>query len=643
MVAQFKSLLKLLAGGFVAWKYGAPLAGKLAAWWPFWPFDQSFIPGYLIAFLLGNIGAGLVLSLFGGTGLRFSKGGGWGLTLRPLKGQVAELVLGSLAVAVWIYLVFWLELAGYAFNFLAATFPTVDRHKMAVGLTVLLFVFPPVLLFTKGETWENSALRFIGRNSAGVRKLLRISGFGRGGSGAFAGMLSEWESLYRDGDILLGGSSYNGNRRVGVKDDRHLLTIAATGGGKGRTAIIPNLLLWKGSALVIDPKGTNAAVTALARGQGGGRVTKSLGQSVYVVDPFGELSKQGIAIQGACFNPLLDLDPASPRIFEDIEAVADGLVLPEKGETHWSEKARGIVAGTVAHVLTTEPPETRTLMRVRDFLLSTSPDELQKVLTDMLCNDLAAKLAQEAAADILRAEGSAEMRSIQSTVQKNLKWLLSPNMREVFSRSDFSLRDLKEKPTTIYLVLPPEEIHNHSRFLRLFVSLGLRTMLKREEGQPPPRQKVLFVLDEFLALGRMDSMLTALNVGRSYGLKVWPIAQNVNGLAELYGDNWQTFVDGAGAVQVFSIGNKPSAQFLADMLDQQVIVRPVPRDGGGVSYQLTAVPLRTGPELQEQTDRELEKQIVLRPGKQAFYLNRLKYDKAFTKDRFAPDPDHAGS
>lgn len=630
-----KSLLKLLAGGFVAWQFGPSLAATLAGWWNFWPFNQSFFPGYLFAFLIGYMIAGLVLSLFKA---RFSKGGGWGVVLRPLKGALVTGIFGVVAFVLWAIFIIGADLHNSIFLFFVERFPTWDQHSLAVALTPFLFIIPPLVMMRDRE----DTLRFLGRITAPMRKLLRIAGFGRGGSGAFAGMLSEWENIYQDGQILLGSSSYDGGVRIGVKDDRHLLTIAATGGGKGRTAIIPNLLLWKGSALVIDPKGTNAAVTAFARGHGGGRVTKSLGQAVHVVDPFGEMSKQGIAIQGACFNPLLDLDPASPRIFEDIGAIADGLVMPEKAETHWSEKARGIIAGMIAHVLTTEPPETRTLMRVRDLLLSTSPEEFQKVVADMLCNDLAAKLAQEAAADFLRAEGSAEMRSIQSTVQKNLNWLLSPFMRDVFARSDFSLRDLKEKPTTVYLVLPPEEIQNHSRFLRLFVSLGLRTMLKREVGQPPPRQKVLFVLDEFLALGRMESMLTALNVGRSYGLKVWPIAQNVNGLAELYGENWQTFVDGAGAIQVFSIGNKPSAQFLADMLDHQVIVRRVPSQNGE-AYQLTAVPLRTGPELQEQTDRDLEKQIVLRPGKQALYLNRLRYDKIFSKKHYAPDPDHPGS
>jgi type IV secretory pathway TraG/TraD family ATPase VirD4 len=66
---------------------------------------------------------------------------------------------------------------------------------------------------------------------------------------------------------------------------RHLLTVAPTRGGKGVSAIIPNLLMYPGSAFVIDPKGENARITAARRGAGdAGRKIPGMGQKVYVVD-----------------------------------------------------------------------------------------------------------------------------------------------------------------------------------------------------------------------------------------------------------------------------------------------------------------------------------------------------------------------
>ena len=72
---------------------------------------------------------------------------------------------------------------------------------------------------------------------------------------------------------------------VGPPDDRHMLTIAGSRGGKGVSALVPNLLLYPGSALVIDPKGELAQITAARRGHGSDRVTECLGQDVYILDP----------------------------------------------------------------------------------------------------------------------------------------------------------------------------------------------------------------------------------------------------------------------------------------------------------------------------------------------------------------------
>ena len=59
------------------------------------------------------------------------------------------------------------------------------------------------------------------------------------------------------GGLLLGRRA---GRLIGWKDDRHMLTIAGSRAGKGVSLIIPNLLTYEGSALVIDPKGENAYI-----------------------------------------------------------------------------------------------------------------------------------------------------------------------------------------------------------------------------------------------------------------------------------------------------------------------------------------------------------------------------------------------
>lgn len=219
--------------------------------------------------------------------------------------------------------------------------------------------------FHEEKTWLYT---YLAEASAPLRRALRVIRFGKGGSATLGGIFDDWSSLWKHGSILFGRSAYDSDWKVGQTDDRHILTIASTGGGKGRSAIIPNLLTWPGSVLVIDPKGTNAAVTAARRGMGGGRVTEFMGQEVHVFDPFGVLANQGI--ESASFNPLALLDPTGERIAEDIWAIADAIVVQEAGDPHWNESAFNLITGLIAHIITQEPFENRNLGRLRDLLTS---------------------------------------------------------------------------------------------------------------------------------------------------------------------------------------------------------------------------------------------------------------------------------
>jgi hypothetical protein len=141
-------------------------------------------------------------------------------------------------------------------------------------VTGLLFYRPSEPFGQAMPLWMGSALlilftlhRVLGFVLAPVQKLWRSLRMGLGGSSLFAGMLQEWRTLYKRGSIYLGPSLYWKRWHVGHSDDRSVVTIASIGVGKGRCSIINNLLLWPGSdsLLMIDPKGTNAAVTARAR------------------------------------------------------------------------------------------------------------------------------------------------------------------------------------------------------------------------------------------------------------------------------------------------------------------------------------------------------------------------------------------
>ena len=128
-----------------------------------------------------------------------------------------------------------------------------------------------------------------------------------------------------------------------------------------------------GSALVIDPKGQNALVTALARGKGGKGLTHPLGQTVRILDPLGEIRDPLLQDCKARFNPLAGLDPGADDYAERVELIADALVVPDtKAKDNFFDiSARVIISGLIDYVVMSPdiPKEDKHLGTVRDLLI----------------------------------------------------------------------------------------------------------------------------------------------------------------------------------------------------------------------------------------------------------------------------------
>jgi SpoVK/Ycf46/Vps4 family AAA+-type ATPase len=446
--------------------------------------------------------------------------------------------------------------------------------------------------------------------------------FGKGGSSAFASIVEEWGYRYRHGDLLLGRSLQELWWRVGLADDRGMLTIAGSRTGKGRCAIIPNLLTWPGSALVIDPKGTNAAVTAARRGKGGGRVTEYLGQEVHVVDPFGIVK----GVKTSRFNPFAGLDPYSDEFAEEVGLLADALVVQERdGEaSHWDEGVKLLLAGLIAFLVMGGRKDP-TLYDIRQSL-TLPEDKFEKLLSVML------KIGgiPAAAAGLLVNAGRNERGSFLTTALRNTQWLESAVMGNVLSASDFDVRDLKRKAMTVYIVLPPNYLEEHKRFMRMFVNLAIRGMSVGEK----PKHPVLFLLDEFYSLGRLSLMEKAAGLMSGYGMKLWPIVQNLGQLQHLYPYNWETFFANSGAVQVFGMNDRTTGEYLVARLGSAVRTEQV-----GNTLQRIVSQLREVNEAEREVSRESGRQMVFRSGALPMLLSRISYDLTFPETWFNPDPD----
>ena len=125
------------------------------------------------------------------------------------------------------------------------------------------------------------------------------------------------------------------------------------------------------------------------------------------------------------------------------------------------------------------------------------------------------------------ARASAEAAGVLSSAQRHTHFLDSPRMTAVLGRSDFRFEDLKETTCSVFLVLPPDRLATHARWLRLMVVQALNAVVRSTARPPSP---VLFMLDEFAALGRLEPIERAFGLMAGYGLQLWVILQDLHQL-----------------------------------------------------------------------------------------------------------------
>jgi type IV secretion system protein VirD4 len=386
---------------------------------------------------------------------------------------------------------------------------------------------------------------------------------------------------YVPGQIILGKL---GGTFLGHLDDRPMVTIAGARAGKTSTILEPNLYLYPGSMLVLDPKRELARSASLRA---------ALGHNVYVLDPFNQSGQAS-----ACFNALAELDPDSWTIIDDVAAITHALIIDdgESRSKHWIESARALAVGII--LLTLLLPEgERNLITFRELLLLAHPRLLAAMkaqpkptgddkhseeffnanrlgITTLLT---AMSHAGERFGGVLAAIGNrflgtpqTERGSIFSTAAAQTDFLDSLPLRHISRRSDFKLEALRgNRPTTIYLCLPVGRMESHYRWLRLVVQMAC-TVLERMGTYPRDRPPILFLMEEFATLGHMDIMERAAAYFPGFGIKLWAVLQDTTQLQRHYGQSWETFLGNAGLIQCFANGDQSTLNYITHRLEKLI-------------------------------------------------------------------------
>jgi type IV secretion system protein VirD4 len=415
----------------------------------------------------------------------------------------------------------------------------------------------------------------------------------------------------------------------------HQILIGASRSGKGRGHVIPTLLSWSGSALVLDVKGEldHGDPRHGFPGTSGFRAKLGLVIRFAPTDP-----------RSNCFNSLMEVRLGDNEV-RDVQNIVEMIVEP-KGETKgaeqfWNASAKIVINGVILHVLYSEPVERKTFAVVRAKLrdLDKTAEEMRLTLHRKHPRTGEPQVHPEVlhAAESYLA-GEERLRSgIKATAESFFGLFADPIIAEKTARSDFRIGDLMcaDRPVTLYLQPPPSDAQRLVPLMRLFINQIARSLMEDQTHDALGRKKnhrLLMMLDEFPQLGRLPFFESMMGAMAGYGLKAYLVCQSLNHLTKAYGRE-NVILDNCGIVTSFAAADPETAERIAQMAGEVWEVRPTetehrPRSilgprKGSISYREERRPLLLPADVR---GLPRDQQLIFASGMKPLKAQKLRFD-----------------
>ena len=378
----------------------------------------------------------------------------------------------------------------------------------------------------------------------------------------------------------------------------HVLCIAPTGSGKGVGLVIPTLLTWPQSSVITDLKGELWGATA------GWRKHRA-NNKVLRFEP--------AARESVRWNPLDEIRLGTQHEVGDVQNLVNLIVDPDgRGlETHWQKTAHALLVGVMVHALylAKKTGAKATLQQV-DRILS----DPEKALTDLWQemrhnlhrNGTQHELVSSAAMDMI-SRPLEEAGSVLSTAKSYLSLYRDPVVAENIGSSDFCIGDLMnhDSPVSLYIVTQPSDKTRLRPLVRILINMVIRLSaqgLTFSDGIPKAsyRHRLLLMLDEFPALGKLDILQESLAFLRGYGIKCYLICQDITQLKSReygYGPD-ESISSNCAVVNAFAPNRIETAEHLSKLTGQTTIVKEQVTTSGHRASMLLGNVSRTTHEVQ---------------------------------------------
>ncbi|EJE4183747.1 type IV secretory system conjugative DNA transfer family protein [Vibrio parahaemolyticus] len=370
-------------------------------------------------------------------------------------------------------------------------------------------------------------------------------------------------NLFAESGIIVGQiSRYFGlsKRYLVFGGSTHVLMSAPTRSMKGVSVVVPNLLAWRDSAVVLDIKQENWDITSGFR--------SAHGQQCYLVN----FAPRDYRTHR--WNPLYYISDDPAFRINDIQKIGNMLFPKIENEAPiWQSSARSLWLGLVLYLIETDDlpvtmGEALRQLTMGDERLAEIVDERQE--SNIPLSDECYLALKEYLDTPDKTRGS-----VRKGFTSALELLYNPIIDAATADNDFDIRELRKKRMTVYLGITPDDLDRLAPLINLFfqqvIDLNTREL---PEQNPDLKYQVLMLPDEFTSMGKVGVLSKGISYIAGYGLRMLPIIQSPSQLREVYGhDAAETFIENHSMQIIFAPKNQKVAEDISKTLGTSTVKR----------------------------------------------------------------------
>lgn len=332
---------------------------------------------------------------------------------------------------------------------------------------------------------------------------------------------------------------------------QHALLFAPTGSGKGVGFAVPNCLFWAESMFVHDIKLENFELTSGWRAK--------MGQRVYCWSP---ANPDGIT---HCYNPIDWISDKPGQMVDDVQKIAN-LIMPEK--EFWNNEARSLFVGIVLY-LVAAPDKIKSFGEVVRTMRSDDVVYNLAVVLDTMGNDIHPVAYMNIAAFLQKADK--ERSGVISTMNSSLELWANPLIDTATASSDFNIMEFKKILTTVYVGLTPDNLKRLQPLMQVFYQQATEFLCRKLPSKDEP-YGVMFMLDEFPTLGKMEQFMNGIAFFRGYNVRLFLIIQDTEQLKGIYEESgMNSFLSNSTYRITFAANNMETANLISQLIGNKTV------------------------------------------------------------------------